>query len=126
VRRARSTGPHPGHIPSLANLAAYGPQLHHTQAFYSPAYASIFFRDMTEQCSALEPSSFLQQVGFHVVVVLAGAALAVGLGKGGEGSAIRMKARYDVRSAAYPWSASRSWPCALISAGKPLRTASSR
>ena len=76
-------------IPSLANLAAYGRLLHHTDSFTVPIaeraslgfgqYVWLFLRYMAEKWAALEPTDLIQRLGLALVVGLAATAVAVGL-----------------------------------------------
>jgi hypothetical protein len=104
--------------PSLANLAAYGRPLHHSDAFYVPPvhrvalsfgrYALVFLRNMEEKWAALEPSGPAQQFGLYLVLGLAASAVVVGLG--------RMRGRLRADDSAPAWRAA----CGLILATLPV------
>jgi hypothetical protein len=72
-------------LPSLANLAAYGRLLHHSNAFYAPPaqrvaltlphYAAVFLGEMAGKWPALEPGLAVQKLGLVVVLALAAIAM---------------------------------------------------
>ena len=76
-------------IPSLANFAAYGRLLHHTDTFTVPLaerahlgfaqYVWLFLRYMAEKWAALEPTDLIQRLGLLLIVGLAGTAVALGV-----------------------------------------------
>ena len=78
-------------IPSLANLAAYGRLLHHSDVFTVPVgqraqlspgqYLWLFARYMAEKWAALEPTDLLQQLGLYLVIGLAAVSVRLGLGQ---------------------------------------------
>ncbi len=76
-------------IPSLANLAAYGRLLHHSDVFTVPMaeritlsflqYVWLFLGYMAEKWAALEPTDLIQRLGLALVVALAATAVFLGL-----------------------------------------------
>ena len=76
-------------VPSLANLAAYGRLLHHTDTFTVPMaerahldvpqYVWLFLRYMAEKWAALEPTDLIQRLGLFLVIGLSGLAVFLGL-----------------------------------------------
>ncbi len=78
-------------IPSLANLAAYGRLLHHSDVFTVPAgeraqlsplqYLWLFARYMAEKWAALEPTDLIQQLGLYLVLGLAAVSVRLGLAR---------------------------------------------
>ena len=79
-------------VPSLANLAAYGRLLHHSDVFTVPMaeranlgfaqYVWLFLRYMAEKWAALEPTDLIQRLGLALVAALAGVAAYLGLRMG--------------------------------------------
>jgi hypothetical protein len=81
-------------VPSLANLAAYGRLLYHSSAHVVapaarvalsfPQYGLVFFRDMADKWSALEPAGLVQRLGLGAIVGLGAWAAIRGGGATGE------------------------------------------
>jgi hypothetical protein len=76
-------------IPSLANLAAYGRVLHHSDVFTVPVaqrphlglarYTALFLGYMAEKWAALEPTDLVQRLGLFLTLGLAAVAVRIGL-----------------------------------------------
>ncbi len=77
-----------GGLPTLVNLSRYGRPLFHNLAFFIPhtqrlaitfpGYARLFFLQLSQKWSAIEPAPPLAQLGLWLCLALAGAACVTG------------------------------------------------